>query len=189
MSRSFRHRDGRWRAAQCLPARTLSRETACWLLDRGSLTRRLQQACSGRFSVRLLGQRWQRPLHEEARLLGLDPRQWVLTRQVLLQCDGIPWVYARTVIPRQTLKGRLRHLADLGTRPLGATLFADPSMRRGPVQVAQLAAGQGMHQLVSDAVSSSSKERVWGRRSVFRLSDKPLLVYEVFLPQIGSCRG
>jgi len=189
MSRSFRHRDGRWREAQCLPPGTLSQQTSCWLLDRGSLTRRLQQACHGHFSVRLLGQAWERPLHEEARLLGLDPRQWVLTRQVLLQCDGVPWVYARTVLPRQTLAGRLRRLADLGTRPLGATLFADPSMRRGPVQVAQVAPGQGMHRRVAGAVPACSNHALWGRRSVFRLSDKPLLVYELFLPEIGSCRG
>jgi chorismate--pyruvate lyase len=189
MKRSFRHRDGRWREARCLPAGEIPREVACWLLDRGSLTRRLQQACSGRFSVKLLGQAWQRPLHEEARLLGLDPQQWVLTRQVLLMCDGVPWVYARTVMPRHTLVGRLRRLADLGTRPLGATLFADPSMRRGPVQVAQLAPGQGLHRLVVEAAAECAGQPVWGRRSVFRLSDKPLLVYELFLPRVGRCRG
>jgi len=189
MSRSIRHRDGRWREAQCLPAGTIPQQSACWLLDRGSLTRRVQQACHGQFSVRLLGQAWERPLQEEARLLGLNPQHWVLTRQVLLQCDGVPWVYARTVIPRQTLAGRLRRLADLGTRPLGATLFSDPSMRRGPVQVAQLAPGQGLHRLLTEAVDECSGQPVWGRRSVFRLSDRPLLVYEMFLPKIGRCDG
>jgi chorismate--pyruvate lyase len=92
-------------------------------------------------------------------------------------------------MPRQTLVGRLRRLADLGTRPLGATLFADPSMRRGPVEVARLMPDQGLHRLVAGAVPECAKQPVWGRRSVFRLSDKPLLVYELFLPEIGPCRG
>lgn len=189
MSRRFRHRDGRWKEAKCLPSRSIPPEAADWLLDRGSLTRRVQQACDGQFSVRLLGQAWQRPLQEESRLLGLNPQRWVLTRQVLLQCNGQAWVYARTVMPRQSLVGPLRRLADLGTRPLGATLFADPSMRRGPVQVARVDPAQGLHALVVEAVPSCAGRSVWGRRSIFRLADKPLLVYELFLPEIGPSRG
>jgi chorismate lyase len=52
-------------------------------------------------------------------------------REVYLLCDGVPWVYARTAIPRETLTGRHRRLAYLKTRPLGAMLFADPGMARG----------------------------------------------------------
>ncbi|MBD3670324.1 MAG: chorismate lyase [Gammaproteobacteria bacterium] len=183
-----RHRDGRWREPACLPRGEIPSDIACWLLDRGSLTRRLQLSCDGRFSVEVLAQSWQRPLLEEARLLGLRPEQWVLVREVRLLCDGTPWVYARTVMPRLTLTGRHRTLARLGTRPLGAVLFADPTMRRGPMQVSRLLPGQRLYAKVERAGNCQGRE-VWGRRSVFHLADKPLLVYEMFLPQIGPCRG
>lgn len=119
-------------------------------------------------------------------MLGIDPHQWVLTRHVLLLCDETPWVYARTVIPRKTLSGRHRRLANLGNRPLGAVLFADRHMSRGEVEVAQLHTGQSLYRQIEQA-SPCTDKMVWARRSLFQLSSKPLLVYECFLPQVGHC--
>ena len=92
---------------------------------------------------------------------------------------GVPWVYARSVIPLQTLTGRLRKLRHLDSRPLGALLFSDPTMRREPLEWACIPADTNQ--------SLTSKlppfdQPIWGRRSVFTLSAKPLLVCEMFLP-------
>ena len=57
-----------------------------------------------------------------------------------------PWVFARTLIPARTLRGRGRRLTRLGSRPLGQVLFADPKVRRDPVEIARIVAGQRMHQ-------------------------------------------
>ena len=152
-----------------------------WLLDRASLTERLVAACSGRFEVRVDFQGWGRARLDEARALGLRRNRHALVREVHLLCDGQPWVFARTVIPRATLSGRGRRLAGLGNRPLGAFLFADPSMRRGPVEIAAIERGS---ELYAHALRGSRRRpaRIWGRRSVFRLAGKPLLVSEIFLP-------
>ena len=179
--------DARWLRESRLKAHALPPQVACWLLDRGSLTQRVIQSCHGKFSLQLLDQVWQRPLREESIMLGIDPQQWVLTRHVLLLCDDTPWVYARTVIPRKTLSGRHRRLAHLGDTPLGAVLFADKDMYRGEVEVGQLHSGQSLYRQI-EKVSPCCGEPVWGRRSLFRLSNKPLLVYECFLSQIGPCR-
>lgn len=156
-----------------------------WLLDAGSLTDRLKRACRGRFNVRVLDEGWRRPRLDEARVLGMSPtaRAWV--REVQLLCDGEPWVFARTIVPVSTLTGRQRQLAYLGDRPLGAFLFADPGMRRGEVELACI----GRKQAMFGHATRGLKRRpatIWGRRSVFRVGGKPLLVTEVFLPTVET---
>ncbi|VAX07805.1 Chorismate--pyruvate lyase [hydrothermal vent metagenome] len=157
-----------------------------WLFDRGSLTRRLQLACPDQFQVQLLEQSWQRPMLNEAMRLGVSSDRMALVRQVYLLCQGRPVVYARTVIPISTLSGAERHLACLGNRPLGAVLFADPNMSRDEVEVACIGSGQRVFTRAVQALDSTPVS-IWGRRSVFYLSAKPLLVNEVFLPGISDC--
>ncbi len=151
------------------------------LLDRASLTRRVREACPGRFTVQVVQQRRRRPTHGEQRLLGMRRGTRALIREVRLCCDEHAWVFARTVIPMSSLVGAQRRLKYLGTRPLGAVLFADPSMRRGAVQLACARAG---HVLFDTAVAGLTHRpaQIWGRRSVFHVGGKPLLVSEMFLP-------
>lgn len=154
-----------------------------WLLDEDSLTRRIMACCPGRFQVEVLAQGWSRPLPGEARALGFRRFTAALVRQVRLKCGDTPWVYARTVIPRTTLTGRHRRLAHLRNRSLGAVLFSDPGMRRGELELARIAPGDPLHVLAFSHVADSA-DVLWGRRSVFWLDDKPLLVSEFFLPSI-----
>lgn len=171
----------RWRPYRCFLRSTLPAELGSWLLDTASLTLRLQQLCPGRFRVRVLSQAGGSPRADEARLLGMPQGQRAIVRQVQLLCDGQPWIYARTVIPVTSLRGRLRRLAHLGTRPLGGMLFADRGMRRGSVQLARIRAGQALHATATAGLEPPPPE-VWGRRSVFRIAGRPLLVSEIFLP-------
>lgn len=155
-----------------------------WLRDTASLTQRLIDACAGEFRVQLLRQVWERPRPEEARALGLRPRGHGIVREVHLLCGGRPWVYARTVLPRTTLTGAERRLAHLKSRSLGAVLFADPTMQRGRTEIVRLRPADGLYRRATRGLASPPTE-VWGRRTVFRLRGKPLLVSEFFLPGIG----
>ncbi|HHL45535.1 MAG TPA: chorismate lyase [Gammaproteobacteria bacterium] len=176
----------KWRSSHQLRPGDAPAEIRRWLLAPGSLTRLLQQASNGDFRVRLLSQGWETPLPDEGRLLGIRAKRYAMVRQVQLLCNGVPWVYARTVIPRTTLVGRQRRFVHLGNRPLGAVLFADPSMRRSEVQVTRLEPQMKLHQIAS-AELADLPGTIWGRRSIFRLSDRPLLVSELFLPTVGKC--
>ena len=155
-----------------------------WLLDSGSLTQRLIAACPGQFAVRLVGQQRTRPLREEAAALALAAGVQALVRQVQLHCDARPWVLARTVIPLTTLTGPRRRLTRLGNRSLGATLFSDPTMSRDPVEVTRLVAGSPLYSAITASMQQPPAE-LWGRRSVFRLGGRPLLVSEFFLLSIA----
>ncbi len=156
-----------------------------WLLDTASLTHRVRQTCRGQFRVRVLSQGWGKPLRSEVRLLRLRRGERCLVREVQLLCDERSWVFARTIIPTRTLSGPQRRLAHLGNRPLGAFLFADPSMRRGTVQIAALSARHGMFARATHNLRRCPAQ-VWGRRSVFHVGGKPLLVSEFFLPGVGG---
>jgi chorismate lyase len=120
-------------------------------------------------------------MSDEARLLHLDFRRYAFVREVHLLCGDQAWVFARSVIPPHTLTGRHRRLAHLGTRPLGAVLFADRSMRRGTVEITCLRPGQRLFEEAT-SVLDSPVQLVWGRRSVFFVAGRSLLVSEFFLP-------
>jgi chorismate--pyruvate lyase len=148
------------------------------LLDRGSLTERLIDASHGQFRVEVINQRMELPLLSECHALGIPSRQHALVREVILYGCDEPWVYARSIIPAKTLTGRLRSLRKLDNRPLGALLFNDVSMQRGQIELACSSTGD----LLLPGLSGYLQGTVWGRRSVFFLDQKPLLVSEMFLP-------
>lgn len=175
----------RWKPAQQILRGQVPDGLLDWLLDTASLTHRLQQACPGGFRVNLLQQGWGRPRHDEIEALGMRASERAIVRQVQLLCHDTPWVYARTIIPVTTLSGRQRQLGHLGIKPLGAVLFADPSMRRGPVQVARITDGMKLYTDACQGLRGKPAE-IWGRRSVFRVDNKPLLVAEIFLPTLDK---
>ena len=178
-----------WRQQRHIPRGLIPPLIAPWLFDVTSLTQRLRQVCPGRFQVRVVSQKRVRPLRDERIALRMRDPDHALVRMVYLLCDGQPWVFARTVIPLRTLSGVRRRLGRLGIRPLGEMLFADRSMRRGEVEVARLMPGGKLFGLIAAGAAADVTQQpqpIWGRRSVFYLQDKPLLVSEMFLPAINA---
>lgn len=181
----------RWTPISRLFATHVPTHVAAWLFDQGSLTRRLIEHCHGRFSVRLLNHVHARPSLDETRRLGLNASSYALIREVHLLCDEQTLVFARSVIPHSTMRGRNRRLAHLGDKPLGAYLFAQRNLHRSEMEVAALLPGMELFQHarqglpnVPDTVGRSDEVAVWGRRSVFRVHGRPLLVAECFLPEL-----
>ncbi len=169
----------RWFLRRQLFSKHVPADVQTWLFDPASLTARLKQKCRGDFRVELLSQSIQRPRLDEYKALAIETGAYALIRQVRLCCGHACWIYARTVIPFATLKGKQRIYANLGTRPLGAMLFADRTMQRDEVMVTSLTGGR-----LPDGLGLEDRDTVWGRRSVFRVGGKPLLVSEYFLPAL-----
>ncbi len=158
-----------------------------WLLDSASLTLRIKSYCRnnqlGCFSVRLLSQGMGIPSNDEVQRLKLKSRRYALIREVVLYCGSTPLIYARTVIPVKTLSGAQRQLGHLGNRPLGEFLFAQPELQRDVMEIALVKEGHQLYDSASACIEHSP-DNIWARRSVFRLGKKPLLVAEVFLPDV-----
>ncbi|NIB39449.1 chorismate lyase [Pseudomaricurvus alkylphenolicus] len=155
-----------------------------WLSDGGSLTARLVAHSQGQFAVQVLSQRWGRCHLSEANALGIAPRARVLVREVILRGKGQPWVYARSILPWQSLTGPLRRLRRFDAQPLGGWLFRQPSLQRHPMQASCFAPGdKRLGRALKEQLSEWPLTKpLWGRRSVFSVYGKPLLVGEVFLP-------
>ena len=152
-----------------------------WLLDSGSLTAKLLKLSHGDFKVQVLRQVHGRASRSEALALGIGFHARCLIREVILRGHDQPWVFARSVLPLSSLTGSLRHLRKQGTRPLGAFLFSHPHLKRSPIALALIS---GHHCYLPAALLGA--DPVWGRRSIFSLDNKPLLVSEVFLPDFSS---
>ena len=157
-------------------------ELKSWLFDSGSLTARLKNHCDGVFSVKVLSVKRATPTPDEVSALKLRPRSHAIIRQVLLLCNEQPVVYARTIIPVSSLRSSLRGVVLLGNKSLGAVLFADKKMQRKAMEIALLKPEHKCHEWTQ----YTGKNSIWGRRSVFVLKNKELLVSEFFLPDLIS---
>lgn len=160
-----------------------------WLLEPGSLTARCQAACDA-FRVRLLAGGLRRPWIDEAVFFSLRAGQRARSREVLLECDGVPVIFAHTVLPLRP-RGRLGGwLAGLGERSLGSLLFAHPGFCRGPIEFLRIDRRHPLFRRVLEAAALPAGTRsLWARRSAHRLGAQTVLVTEVFLPAILSLEG
>jgi chorismate--pyruvate lyase len=171
-----------WRAK--LPRAT--GQLANWLLERGSLTARLQTR--GRFAVQLLRQGLATPTRDEATALGLKRDHLLWVREVALHVDDAALVFAHTVLPRRP-RGPLTHgLARLGSRSLGALLFAHPGFARGAITSRRLDHRHALFQPAIEALqlTDSPPASLWARRSLFTFGAQRVLVTEVFSPRLGD---
>jgi chorismate lyase len=153
-----------------------------WLTDAGSLTARVKARC-GDFNVRLLFQGLRRPDRDERFVFTHGGRARVLVREVFLCCGDTPVVFAHTVLAPGDLRGTWRSVAKLGTRPLGAALFADPRVHRHPLRSRKLNAHHELRRR-GERYGVDAAGSLWARRSLFHLHGSPILVTEVFLPEI-----
>ncbi len=157
-------------------------DLAPWLRDRGSLTHRIQQRCT-RFEVRGVRTGLARIALDESALLGIAPQHLAYSREVFLYADGQPVVFAHSALAHGHLHNAWSAVRTLGNKPLGALLFAHPLVERKPLHYKAL---RNTHLLYQGAVKvlKNPPHRLWARRSLFYLHDAPLLVTEVFLPEI-----
>lgn len=143
---------------------SLSKSVASWLMEQGSMTQRFEQHCD---HVHVEPQQTcfihHDQLGDDAKHLPINQRYWL--REIILFGDGIPWLLGRTIIPEGTLSGPEQALINLGTVPLGRYLFNNSN-----------------HELTRDFIQIGLQDDLWARRSLLRLSNKPLLLTEVFLP-------
>jgi chorismate lyase len=179
----------RWHEARAWRHLGLSTTGAACLLDRGSLTQRLQQISAAPVQVKVLRQYWDYPTNEERQLLPFAPRHYARLREVYLGNGQQHWVFARTVLPESLLTGKYRYLKHWGEKPLGDILFSHPSLIRQQLQIAQIPILHPLLKNIRTDVSDTylkNNSFFWARRSLFYLEKKPFLILEVFLPSL-SC--
>lgn len=164
---------------QSQPSAPISAQLMDWLFDPTSLTARLSRHCQS-FYVEVLGQEVIAcPANEACEIVRAGEK--VLAREVLLYCDNKPHVFARSLLPLTSLTGEQESLAELGDKPLGQVIFNNSSLERKLIQIAPFDEQSSVGQL-AQCLALTVSETLWGRRSLFYLEAKPLIVAEVFLP-------
>lgn len=164
-----------------------TREMRDWLTDTASLTLKLM-AHSEQFRVRRLRQERGMCLTDEFAAVQLPRRACVQEREVLLQCDGRPVVYAHTIVPLNATTSDWPFFGTLGERSLGTTLFGDPRVRRGNMEYARLRAQHPLARRASAALGGAFDAPLFARRCLYRRKNGVLLVTELFLPTIAELK-
>ena len=161
-----------------------TREMRGWLTDTASLTMKLM-AYSEHFRVRRLRQERGMCLADETAVMDLPRRTCVQEREVLLQCDGRPMVFAHTIVPLSATASDWPFFSALGERSLGSTLFGDPRVVRGTMEYARLHNRHPLVRRASAALGIAAFDApLFARRCLYRRRGGVLLVTELFLPSI-----
>lgn len=158
-----------------------------WLSDPGSMTFKLRARCT-QLQVQRLRQHSGNALADECAILGLRQRQPVEQRDVILYCDGEPVLFGHTVTALASAAA-WPFFRRLGQRPLGASLFSDPLVRRAPIQFARLHAAHPLMrrlQQASEAGQPHPQLPLYARRSLFCRHGSLMLVTDVFLPALSK---
>ena len=177
-----------WFALNGCPARRIPSNQRQWLGDSRSLSWRIRATCERTFCVRVLEQRGVNVCPDEARALGIAAYKKVVVREVQLLRDGVPVVYARSLLPLIALAGPYAPLGKMGDVPLGERLFGDSAMRRGPLSFSWIERGSRRYFTALTGLHNRPL-RLYGRRSLFYGARVPIMVSEFFLPGISTFPG
>jgi chorismate lyase len=152
-----------------------------WAYEAGSLTQRLRDYYGNTIVVSILFHQWRTPFLSERKQLQLPLHRYGLIREVTLHKNGNPLLLARTIIPEETIKVAHRNLSHLGTRPLGEVIFSYPDLERITMDLTLIEPAAWTSKVQKDANIS---QPIWGRRTVYAIQERPMLVSEFFLPEI-----
>lgn len=111
-----------WNTAISVISQHFTKANRHWLKNKKSTTHKMQKYCKT-LEIVVLKHTWLSPTLAEIKFLKLKFRKRYLIREILMVADGTPWLYARAIIPREFMVGRLRRLQQLGKKPLGKILF------------------------------------------------------------------
>ena len=156
-----------------------------WLSDTGSLTQKIEKAIGQKLEVQVLRDCSQTLNSDESRYFHFKIRR-CRVREVLLCANNTPLVMAHSVIPTLSSSGSNHVVLRLGTKPLGAVLFAKKRMHskaKLPRDIARLDKSSALwRKYAKNCVGLSSP--LWARRTLYRLKGHPILVNEIFLPAL-----
>ncbi len=133
-----------------------------WLLHQGSLTKKLL-AVTQQLNVEITQQKWLAKNSEN--LTACDSDCWL--REVLLKERNQAWIFAQTLLPRETIENVAQQVPLLGAKPIGLWLFAQQPQR------------------ISLAWQQDHDSGMYMRRACYQLKGYPLEIRELFLPEFA----
>ncbi|WP_127957668.1 chorismate--pyruvate lyase family protein [Serratia microhaemolytica] len=161
-------RTSAWQPAESYP---FPQPLRPWLLEPCSLTQRLRRHHQ-HFSLTWLGNQTVDFSCEEQQLVASTSTQGVC-RTVILHGDHGPAILAWTLFTNSVLMQNASTVS--AAQPIGDRLFAAEFVPRDHLQLANF-------EILSNPYCRAAT--VWGRRSRLFLDGSPLLIHELFLPDL-----
>lgn len=154
-----------------------------WIGLRSSMTARIHAVAGTRIDVEVLRQQVGR-LHPDERHFFTDqPGRHGTVREVCLSAGGLPLLIARSTLTSRRLQEHPT-IRELGNHALGSLLFAGGKASPWTVrEMIHLGADSPLFPLVRKR-HRGVQAHYWARRTLFWLFDEPLLVTEIFLPEL-----
>ena len=138
-------------------------EILSWLNEPGSITSRIKSFSD--FKLKLLRDGLGEVDANEDDLIISNYRENNI-REVLLYSDEEPLIYAKSVIPLETIRLGLGVLGNLKENPLGDILFSNPEIKKKYMLFAKF---------------ESNKKIFYGRKGIYTVKGYPFSVCEIFL--------
>ncbi len=147
----------------------------------GSLTQKLRELSNGQMQFRLIDASWGAAYPDEAEKLGVPPSESLWIRNIEMRYQDKLWVYGRGLAPKATLLANNDSLQTAGS--IGDIIFKDPNLKRDAFEYCQLTEKNAYYQPIKSALNDT-EEPIWARRSILYFHQKPILVVEIFLPEV-----
>ena len=140
-----------------------SKEILSWLNESGSITSRIKSF--SKFKLKLLrdGPGKVNEIEDDLIIANYEENN---IREVMLYSDEKPLIYAKSIIPIETINLGLGVLGNLKENPLGDILFSDPKIKKKYMLFARF---------------ESNKKIYFGRKGIYSVKGYPFSVCEIFL--------
>ena len=143
-----------------------------WLTEEGSLTERLKEEF-GNVKVDVM--------HEGY----ISEKKSEYMREVIIQSDDLPMIYARTLLKKSDLEDAWKCLKSLGQQSLANILFKDSKIFRRSLSYRICKSNDALY-LHLKSLNLVHEEVIWSRQSEWEREGKTLLLVEVFLSNLFS---
>ena len=140
-----------------------NKEILSWLNEPGSITSRIKS--SSNFRLKLLRDGPGQVDAAEDDLIITNYKENNI-REVVLFSDEEPFIYAKSILPLETIRLGLGALGNLKENPLGDILFSNPEIKKKYMLFAKF---------------ESNKRIFYGRKGIYTVKDYPFSVCEIFL--------
>ena len=134
-----------------------------WLIENGPITKRI--SAKEDFELNLIRDEIDKVDEMDKKYLGNEVGD-IKVREVVLLGNKIPKVYAKSLIPVDTIEKGFSKLGSLGAKPLGDILFEKDIFNK------------------TDTIYSTFSDEVnifWGRKTKYLVKNLPFSVMEIFL--------
>ena len=140
-----------------------NKEIISWLNEHGSITSRIKSFSNFRLKLLRDGPGEVNAAEDDLIITNYKENN---IREVVLFSDEEPFIYAKSILPHETIRLGLDALGNLKENPLGDILYSNPEIKKKYMLFAKF---------------ESNKRIFYGRKGIYTVKGYPFSVCEIFL--------